>query len=226
MPCIYDILSILFKGIYMEILSRVNWVDLVVATIMLRTTYVSFKDGLSHEIFPLVGSVLALVLGLHYYSRLGSMLYDSFSLIPISILRLGCFLAIIITASFILRIIKMLTDVLIKVTWHPLIEKFGGMAAGILRGMVASSTVLAIIALVPLSYLQWSIKERSVSGMFFLRIGPGIYRTLSGGRIDDARITDQIIAQKGPPPRAAAPRVIPEWEKVLDLSGKKSGGGR
>jgi membrane protein required for colicin V production len=211
----------------MEILSRANWVDLLVVTLMIRTVYVSLKDGLSHEIFPLLGSVLTLILGLHYYGRLGSMLYGVAGMIPLSMLKLASFLAIIVISGFILKMLKILVDAVIKVTWHPFIEKFGGMLAGVLRGMVVTSMALICLALVPLSYLQWSIKERSVSGMFFLRIGPGIYRTVSGGRIDDGRITDGIIAKKNIPVKGKDVKKAPEWEKAPDLNDvKKSGGTR
>ena len=209
----------------MDILSRVNWVDLLAVIIMLRTIYISFKDGLSHEIFPLFGSILKLVLSLHFYNKLGSMLYSKAPIIPESIFNLVSFLAIVLIAGLALKFLKVLVDAIIKVTWHPLIEKFGGLLVGILRGVIAVSMVLIFLALVPLSYLQWSIKDRSLYGMFFLRIGPAIYRTISGERVDDLRITQDIISKKDIPIKDN--KIVkgqPEWEKVFNNSEKKSGG--
>lgn len=215
------------KGVHMDVLSGVNWVDVLVVIIMLRTVYVSFQSGLSHEIFPLFGSVLSLLLALFFYSKIGSAFHDTASIIPISICNLTGFVAVIVAMSFILKILKGLIDAVIKVTWHPLIERSGGLLLGMFRGAVILSTILIVIALVPLSYLQESIKEKSVSGMFFLEIGPAMYRVISGGSIDDSRITNDIVATKNlPQPGNKVAKDKPEWEKVLNAADKKTGGTR
>ena len=54
----------------MNIIMKLNWVDILVVIIMLRTTYVAFQDGLSHEIFPLIGAFSSLVLSLAYYKKI------------------------------------------------------------------------------------------------------------------------------------------------------------
>lgn len=210
----------------MCILANMNWVDLLAVIIMLRTSYISFKEGLSHEIFPLFGSVLSLLLALHFYDRLGFLLHSKVVVVPVSLCNLSVFLVIILAVALALKFLKILVDVIIKVTWHPLIEKVGGMLVGILRGAVAVSTILIFLALVPLSYLQWSVKDRSLSGMFFLRMGPAIYRVVSGGRIDDARIIREIISKKDVPADDKQAKKQPEWDKVFSASEKKTGGSK
>ncbi len=211
----------------MEIISRVNWVDLLVVIIMLRTIYVSFQDGLSHSVFPLFGSILKLVLALHFYSMLGSVLHVSIALVPVSVCNMASFLAIILIMGLVLKLLKNLIDAIIKVTWHPLIEKIGGVAVGALRGAVSASIVLIFLALVPLSYLQWSIKDKSLCGMFFLRAGPAIYRTISGGRIDDKRITEDIVSKKDIPVKGnILASKQPKWEQAFNTIQKKPGGAK
>jgi len=211
----------------MDILSRANWVDLFVVIIMLRTIYISFQDGLSREIFPLFGSILSLVLSLHFYSKLGSMLHSSLTIIPASICNVGSFLAIILILGFALKFIKVFVDTIIKVTWHPLIEKIGGILVGILKGAVAASMILIFLALIPLSYLQWSIKDKSLYGMFFLRIGPAIYQTVSGGRVNDEKITQDIFPKKDVPAKdSKAVKKQDEWENVFKSNENKSGGAK
>ncbi len=211
----------------MDVLLRANWVDLLAVIIMLRTTYVSFKDGLSHGIFPLFGSILKLVLALHFYNKLGSMLYSWAPLIPASICNLASFFAIVLVMGFVLKFLRILIDNIIKVTWHPLIEKAGGTFFGITRGAVAVSMALIFLALIPLSYIQWSIKDKSLSGMYFLRLGPAIYRTISGGRIDDVRIVQEIVSKKNIPlAQNKKTEDGPEWEKVFNNIVKKPGGAK
>lgn len=208
----------------MDVLSRANWVDLLVVIICLRTIYISFQDGLSREIFPLFGSILSLVLALHLYTKIGSAVHTAVGIIPLSILNLAGFITMILAAGIVLKLLRVVVDAVIKVTWHPLIEKFGGVIVGVLKGAVVSSTVLVMLALVPLSYLQASIKDKSLSGMFFLRLGPGIYRAVSGGVIDDDRITKEILSGKNIPVKKNEAKAIPEWEKAMVLVQEKPGG--
>lgn len=198
----------------MDILMRLNWVDLLVLIIMLRTVYGAFREGLSHEIFPLFGSVAGLLLALYYYEKMALLAAKSISL-PASILNFASFFLIILAGKFVLRFLKAMLDIMIKVTWHPLIEKTGGLLAGLVRGAVVTSTILIIFALLPLSYLQWSIRDRSLSGMYFLRIGPAIYETIFGAPIANGALSKELIRDKRIPvnPKKTASKT-PEWEKV------------
>ena len=164
----------------MEIIAKINWVDILVVILILRTTYVSLQDGLSHEILPLVGSVCMLIFSIHYYTKIASYLYYLGFTLPMVLLELISFILIIVCIGVLFRFIKAIIDKIIKVSWHPLIEKFGGLLAGIMRGAVLASIVLVIIVLIPLPYLQWSVKDRSLTGVYFLRIGPVVYEKTLG----------------------------------------------
>jgi len=221
----YDILWVLFERVCMDILAKANWVDLLVVIIMLRTIYISFQDGLSHNIFPLFGSILKLVLALYFYDMLGSALHSVLAIVPVSLCNLAGFFAVIIISGLALKFIKVIVDTIIKVTWHPLIEKFGGMLVGVARGAVASSMVLILLVLVPLSYIQWSVKDKSLCGGFFLRIGPAIYRAIPGIRTGYEKIVQDIISKKDIPADGnKAVRKQPEWEKVFNSIDNKTGG--
>ncbi|MDO8525739.1 MAG: CvpA family protein [Candidatus Omnitrophota bacterium] len=163
----------------MEILSKINWVDVLILILILRTSYVSIQDGLSHEILPLIGSVCMLIIPLHYYNAIALFLYDSGFAIPIGILNLLSFLLSAVCIGVIFRFLKVAIDKIIRVSWHLLIERFGGLLAGVIRGAILASIILMIITLIPLPYLQWSVRERSLMGVYFLRIGPSIYEKTS-----------------------------------------------
>ena len=211
----------------MEILSRLNWVDLLAVIIMLRTIYMSFQNGLSHEIFPFFSSILKLVLALHFYGKLGSLLNESVKLFPLSLCNMASFLAIVLITTFVLNLLSGLLDSVINITWHPLIEKIGGMMLGVLKGAVSVSMVLIFLALIPLSYIQWSINDKSLYGMFFLRIGPAIYRRVSGGAVDDKKIIKDIISKKEiPVSDDLLADKQPKWERVIKVKEKKLGGSK
>jgi len=209
----------------MDVLSRANWVDLLVVIVMLRTIYISFQNGLSRAIFPLLSSILKLILALHFYEKLGSMIKSVIGILPSSLCNLAGFISIILVSTLALKFLKTLVDAIIKVTWHPLIEKTGGMIVGAFKGSVASSMVLIFLALVPLSYIQWSVKDRSLCGMFFLRIGPAIYRAVPGIGAGYEDMVQNIVSRKDVPARdKRMPGDEPEWEKVFKSNDKKSGG--
>jgi uncharacterized membrane protein required for colicin V production len=164
----------------MEILGRINWVDVLIIIIMIRISYGGFRDGLSHEIFPLIGALVILVSTLRYYKQIGSLLSQYMANAPSSVTDSAGFVAMAVVAGFALKLIKIVVDKIIKVTWHPAIEKAGGLLAGVARATMAVSIVLIALSLLPLSYLQRSIRDRSLMGMYFLRVGPEIYSGTAG----------------------------------------------
>ena len=109
-----------------------------------------------------------MALSLHYYDRL-----------PFITLHFAAFLILLIGFNFIFKLIKALLDSIIKITWHPLIEKFGGFLIGLMRSVVVTSTIIILIAFLPFSYLQWSIRDKSLTGKYVLMAGPEIYSKVS-----------------------------------------------
>lgn len=164
----------------MEIISRINWVDVLVAIVMFRMSYVAFRDGLSHEIFPFFGAILVVVFSLHYYERIGSFISQNLANIPVEISNFVSFLVLVIGLSLIVRLLRAVLDKIIKIEWHPAIEKFGGLVVGIMRAYIITGIILMAMALAPFSYLQWSIRDRSLTGRYILMAGPEIYARVAG----------------------------------------------
>ncbi len=158
----------------MDIISRINWVDILAVIIIARTSYVALQDGLSHEIFPLIGTALTAAISLQYYHIAASSI-KSVIAVPISILDLSAFSVLVVGIGLLFKLARVLVDALMKVTWHPFVEKVGGLICGMARGSIVVSIMLIIMSLAPLSYLQHSIRERSLTGIFFLRIAPEIH---------------------------------------------------
>jgi len=159
----------------MELIAKINWVDILVVILMLRISYVAFRDGLSHEIFSLIGSILVMVLAMRYYPVFGSSISSNMMNMPIELANFLSFLVLVAASGFIVRLLRVVLDKIVKVQWHPLIEKFGGLAVGIMKAYVIAGIVLMTLSLMPLSYLQWSIKDKSLTGKYILRAGPEIY---------------------------------------------------
>jgi uncharacterized membrane protein required for colicin V production len=163
----------------MEILTKLNWVDLLIIILMLRTSYVAFQDGLSHELFPLIGSVVITVVGLRYYTQLSTILSQNMFNAPRQITDFLAFMLLVVVTGILFKLFKALADRIIKVEWHPLLERFGGLFVGVAKAAIVTSLVIITLSLAPLPYLQWSIRDKSLMGMPFLKIGPAIYEKVS-----------------------------------------------
>jgi uncharacterized membrane protein required for colicin V production len=159
----------------MELITRINWVDILVAILMLRISYVAFRDGLSHEIFPFIGSILIMVLAMRYYTVLGGSISRGMMNMPVELANFLSFLGLVIVLGLLVRLLRVVLDKIVKVQWHPILEKFGGLAVGIMKAYVITCIVLTTLSLMPLSYLSWSIRDRSLTGKYILGARPQIY---------------------------------------------------
>jgi uncharacterized membrane protein required for colicin V production len=182
----------------MQILSKINWVDVFVLILMLRMSYVAFMDGLSHEIFPLFGSIAVFVITLHYYKTLGGMISQGMGNVPSDITNLLGFVVLVVVAGFVVKFLKVIIDKIVKVQWHPVIEKFGGLFAGIVKAYVITAIVLTVMALIPLPYLQWSVKERSLTGRYFLVAGPEMHARFDSFLSDNSTVPKKVPAKREP----------------------------
>jgi len=182
----------------MQILSKINWVDVFVLILMVRMSYVAFMDGLSHEIFPLIGSTVVFILSLHYYKILGEMISQGMGNIPTEITNFLSFVVIVIVAGFIVKFLKIIIDKIVKVQWHPVIEKFGGLFAGIVKAYIITAIILTMMSLVPLSYVRWSVKDRSLTGKYFLVAGPEAYSKFKVFLSDNSTVPKKAPAKKEP----------------------------
>ncbi|MDD5496001.1 MAG: CvpA family protein [Candidatus Omnitrophica bacterium] len=164
----------------LDILKRLNWVDILCIILMIRISYVAFLDGLSHEIFPLIGCVASLVISLRYYIPLATFLTQNVLSMPAEMANFLTFLVLALLTLFMVRIIKALLDKIVAVEWHPLLERFGGLVLGIFKAAIVTSLVLIILLLSPMPYFQRSIRDKSLTGMYFLRAGTVVYENISG----------------------------------------------
>jgi uncharacterized membrane protein required for colicin V production len=176
----------------MEIISRINWVDVLVVILMIRMSYIASREGLSHEIFPFIGSIVMAVVSLHYYKVLGAFISQGLSGIPVELSNFFSFLILVAAMGFLVRFLKGVLDKIVNVKWHPLIEKFGGLTVGVARAYIITSIVLIFLILMPLPYLQWSVRDRSLTGKRVLMAGPEIYGKLSA-LLPDIKVRGELL---------------------------------
>ncbi len=162
----------------MDILTKINWIDILAAIIVVRIGYVALQDGLSHEIFPLIGTLLNAAISIRYYHDLALSIQGVLTF-PIETLNLLSILILVVVMAIVFKLLKFLVDAIVKVEWHPFVEKFGGLIFGLARALVVVSLMLTVMLQMPLSYFKHSIKDKSISGPYLMKIAPGVSNRLS-----------------------------------------------
>lgn len=155
-------------------LSRINWVDIFILILLIRTSYIGFTQGLSYEVLTLVGVIGAIILTIHNYEYLGIFLNEKLNL-PIDFSNLMSFLILAAGMIFLFRLFRNTVYRFLKFEIFPRLERFGGLILGFVRGCLIASLIFLGLLLVPNNYIITSIKEKSLTGPMFLKIAPVSY---------------------------------------------------
>lgn len=163
----------------LETLKQLNWVDILVITLLIRTCYIGRKTGILLEIFKLLGTLTAVYMAMHYYTTFGNGLAshiasspeksvrDFAALTSFIILGLGGYLAVFFLRWGFCR--------LVKVETVSGLNKWGGLAIGMGRGLLTASLILFIFTISSLNYFSQSTAKSYVSSRLF-SIAPLVYQ--------------------------------------------------
>ena len=140
-----------------------NWVDLIIVTILLRTSYNGFGHGLLTEILSLAGAISVTILTINYASLVTRWLspwvwFDA--TVARFIIFIGLFLILIFGIHLVIR---RLTEVIKWERLHWAIQGLGLML-GALRGLWWSGVILMVLTSSGVTYLRESVEQRSVLG--------------------------------------------------------------
>jgi uncharacterized membrane protein required for colicin V production len=176
-----------------KILARVNWVDVLAIILLFRVCYIAFKNGLAQECFKLIGTIIAIYLGMHYYSWLADFIRDGLGLSGVSIQALDfySFLGLAIAGYAVFVVLRELFCRLVKMEAVPVLNKGGGVAVGFFRGILFSSLVIFMLLVSGIQYVQNSILE-SYSGRHLFNLSYSVYRGLWMGVVSKFSPQDEF----------------------------------
>ncbi len=174
---LYGILSFTFRGenrTLNEYLTKINWVDVVILILLIRTSYVGLTRGFSSEFLTLLGIFTSIILAIHNYKKISDFLISRVNL-PVEFSNFIGFLIIAAGTFLLCRFVKILFFKIVKLELVGGLEKIGGCLLGMVRGCLLVSLILLISLLIPNDYLKVSILDKSFSGIYFLKIAPTCY---------------------------------------------------
>jgi uncharacterized membrane protein required for colicin V production len=157
-----------------EIFQNINWVDLLVVILLIRSSYVGFTKGFGWELFRFIGYLSTAVAAVYFYEYASQLLGDYFPVAQ-SFSNLICFTALYAGALFIFKFINLIIEKIIRIETFSTVERLGGLALGFLRGAILTSLLLISLVFMPVPYFEKSIKERSYSGQMALKTVPFLY---------------------------------------------------
>ena len=145
-----------------------NWVDLVVVSLVIRTSSSGFGRGIITEILDLLSSVSLTVLTVSYWAAVVGLLQPVVGL-PSHLLEPIVFWALFLISFVAVRMLLRRAADLIK--WEKLhwLLRGLGLALGALRGIWWAGFILLALATSGFGYLERSVQERSVLGPRLLK---------------------------------------------------------
>ncbi len=160
--------------LFQSLQQKVNWVDIFVVILLIRSSYIGFTRGFSWELFRFSGLVGAALADIYFYEYGSQLISDYFpSIYPVA--NLISFTAIYAVILLISRILTLFIEKFIKLEVFSALERFGGLIFGFLYGVILLSLILITLIFTPIPYFEKSVKERAYSGRAVSQAAPFLY---------------------------------------------------
>ena len=156
-----------------EILSNLNFVDILVGCVMIWCLYIGVTKGVVAEIFRLVGIFFSTFVALHYYVALANFL-DGVVILPMSVNLLLSFSFLWVVTVIIFKFIREGCMFILNVKPHPIINRWGGAFVALVRGPLVCGLMFCFIFMSGNKFLSDKAKK-SFSGFYVIDLSPGIY---------------------------------------------------
>ena len=162
-----------------EIISKFNFLDIIILIILFRVCYVAIHTGLPVELFKLVGTLAAIYLSLHYYIFLSDLIQKKvdLSLMPLEFADFLIFLCLAIIGYLFFVAWRGVFFNFIKLEAVAALSKWGGLFLGVLRGILLVGLISFSLSISSISYLNKSVKSSYLGSRVF-RVAPDTYRWL------------------------------------------------
>jgi len=162
-----------------DVISRFNWVDVLILILLFKICYVGFTRGLGSELLPLLGICGVLVITFHFYSQFGSVIANH-SPLSGSAANFTTYIALAFITKYIFHLIDILViKKIVNVQILSIYDRIGGVIAGAIRAILLISVLVTALELAPFSYIRYSVKTKSITASFFIRTGAAVHKKIA-----------------------------------------------
>lgn len=157
-----------------------NWFDIFVVILLLRTSYVGFKNGLSAEIYKAAGLVLSGLAAFYFYQKAAlSIGHYALTLFTDEQLNIIAFLIILFTAMLVFKFIFMFVQKIVQLNFAKGFNTAAGMVSGLGRGILIACIAFVILQWSAMDYIKQSVQDKSFSGIYIIKINSQIKPVVS-----------------------------------------------
>ena len=136
-----------------------NWVDVVIALLVLGLGFMGWRNGVIKLIFTLAGGIIGLLLAGQLWEQVADLL-------PIeseSISKLAAFVMILAAAMIISWIAARIVKTMLKVFFLGWVDDLAGAAIGLLLGGIAATAVVSAAGIVPSQTVKDAVAESTLA---------------------------------------------------------------
>ncbi|MFA5144947.1 MAG: CvpA family protein [Candidatus Omnitrophota bacterium] len=165
----------------LEIIQQINWLDIFIIILLFRISYIAAKTGVPVESFKLLGTVVSIYLALHYYTNLSDLLTQRASLnkerVPLEFIDFLSFVSLAAAGYLIILSFRVAFARFIKMEATPNLNRWLGLALGVIRGLLLVSLITFTLAISSSGYLKKSVAN-SYFGRRLFNTAPEAYSWL------------------------------------------------
>ena len=185
----------------LETIQKFNWVDILSVVIMLRALYVGLKRGFIDEVLHLLAVVLA-IFGIFQYTPFCVHFLEKRIFFKSQIAQSVTFISLWALIALLAKFIRDAFHLLFKVEAKSFIDKAGGVAVGVVRGLLVCSLTLWFLIATGNEYIARTINSAYTSARV-VKLAPDVYRGIFDIAVSkyfpDERMNQDVFAHtEGP----------------------------
>lgn len=166
----------------LEIIQKLNWIDVVVLVVMLRALYIGLKRGCVSEIFQLMAVFASIFVVYHYYPFCSRLIENRIFLKP-EIARSVTFFVLWALVALVCKFVRDGACMIFKIEAKSFVDKLGGLTVGFIRGALVSSLLLSLFMTTGSDYLIRNVKGSYLSSQVS-PLAPSVYKFIFKGIIN------------------------------------------
>ncbi|MDP8265434.1 MAG: CvpA family protein [Candidatus Aceula meridiana] len=166
----------------LEIIHKLNWVDLVIGIVLVRAIYIGLKRGFVDEVFHLIAVVATIFITFHYYPELSRFL-EGRAFFKSAMANTIAYLFLWGIVSLIAKLVRDGIRILFKIETKSLINKTGGLIVALCRAALTCSLVVWFLFITTNEYAGRTANA-SFSGKRFAQVGSVTYKKIFTGLVE------------------------------------------
>ncbi len=143
-----------------------NWFDIIVITLLLRTSYIGYKNGLACEIYKVAGFGFSGLAAFYLYKKAAELVTQYTITIEESYVKIIALAAILLIGLFVFKVIFAFFQKIVQIGFAKNFNSIGGVIFGLGRGILIICLLYFVLNLSAADYIKESIQKKSFSGPY------------------------------------------------------------